>query len=328
MGFWVFDTTGRVLEAAGPRGASPKLLAAAADAAARFLVDGAAARADNAPALDAAAGSGVRCWVRLEAHALPPVAGGARVAVAAIAMTELVALREEVESLRAQLATARETERRAVAEELHDGLQQTLAAAKLTVDSATIEHEAGNIGLSGQDLTAVASIIDGAIDDCKRVVAAMHPRVLEELGLIEAVRFHLARLPERNRPRITFDVTGDARDLTPAAEVALFRIVQEAVGNALKYSSARHISVRYQAAPEATTLRVADDGCGFVRREARGDDPGRHFGLASIEQRAQAAGGSATVCSAPGGGTAVTVTLPGSTGRWTGLRRVDCTQES
>ncbi|HEX5588915.1 MAG TPA: histidine kinase [Candidatus Limnocylindrales bacterium] len=231
---------------------------------------------------------------------LEALAGQAGPAVRAVGLTlDLIASREH-------LVAAGEEERRRIRRDLHDGLGPTLAAIGLRAEVAA-DLVARNPEEAARLLGELRTEVRGAIDDIRRLVDALRPPALDELGLVGALRAQAARLG----PPPTVDVLADGPipELPPAVEVAAYRIAVEAITNAARHAGASSCRVRV-AAPiigderPALQLEIADDGAGLPEIVRPG------IGLVSMRERAAEVGGSCVVESAPGSGTRVVARLP------------------
>jgi signal transduction histidine kinase len=242
-------------------------------------------------------------------HALLAVlANQAGVAAHAVRLTS--ALEHSTSALqhaRERLVTTREEERRRMRRDLHDGIGPTLASVVQRLDLARglIAHEPSAVEpllaeLKGQVKDTIAEI--------RRLVYALRPPVLDELGLVSALREHAAQLQQGSSIAITLQTPESLPPLSAAVEVAAYRIVLEALTNVLRHAQARSCTLRLEvsAAGEQMALRVAitDDGVGVAPEHQAG------VGLASMRERAAELGGTWTISSAPGGGTQVVALLP------------------
>jgi signal transduction histidine kinase len=210
---------------------------------------------------------------------------------------------ELVES-RARLVAAREEERRRIRRDLHDGLGPTLAAiglrAELAADLVAADPERAH-----QTLNELRTETSGAITEIRRLVDALRPPALDELGLVGAVAAQSGHLGPP--PVIDVAAPRPLAALPAAVEVAAYRIAVEAMTNAARHSAARTCRVRLEetdAPDRALEVEVTDDGRGLPA-EVR---PG--IGVASMRTRAEEVGGSCTVTSLPAGGTRVLARLP------------------
>ena len=214
---------------------------------------------------------------------------------------QTVQLVADVQQSRERIVTAREEERRRLRRDLHDGLGPQLASLTLKVDAARDE-----IAYDPAAATAMLGDLKGdlqaAITDVRRLVYALRPPALDELGLIGAVRAQLGRLAQPGL-RITLDASDDLPPLPAAVEVAAYRIILEAVTNVQRHAQARSCRVRVEA-HEALEIEIADDGQGLPEDV----EPG--VGLISMRERAQEVGGSCTITGGAAKGTIVRARLP------------------
>ena len=206
-----------------------------------------------------------------------------------------------IRDLGSRLLSAQEAERARIARELHDDISQQLAI--LTVDLELL-------GRSGQDQ---AQLKTGEALNLARSVAQnvhdlshrLHPARLRLLGLVAAIE---ALRKELSPSGIAISLTheGVPPKLPPELTLCLFRIVQEALQNAIKYSGAREVSVRIIGGVDALTVSVVDDGVGFDV-DATWD---KGLGLISMNERLEAVGGTLEILATPGTGCRVTATVP------------------
>ena len=203
---------------------------------------------------------------------------------------------------RERLVAASEEERRRIRRDLHDGLGPTLAAIGMRAETAA------SLGRSDppaaeRELAQLREDASGALVEIRRLVDALRPPALDELGLVGAIRQQAERLGPT--PRVTVESTAELGALPAAIEVAAYRIAVEAVTNAVRHSGARACVVRIGGRPGAElTVDVADDGRGI----APGAEPG--IGLASMRERAAEVGGILHVERVAERGTRVMARLP------------------
>jgi two-component system, NarL family, sensor kinase len=206
-------------------------------------------------------------------------------------------------------ASAREDERRRLARDLHDGPAQTLAAALFGVDLAVSALERAP-ATAREELLAARTLVRDALDDVRALMAGLRPRLLEERGLVVALKA-LAAMPPLWGTEVSVETQGiGAEQRLPAdIELGLFRIAQEAVSNARRHGAASRVRVSLTVSRGVAELLVVDDGRGFLW------EPGflwssRGEGLPGMRERAELLGGALRVESAPGAGTRITATLP------------------
>jgi two-component system sensor histidine kinase DegS len=202
-----------------------------------------------------------------------------------------------------------EEERRRIARDLHDGPAQTLAAALLGVDIAIAAVDRSP-ETARTELRGARVLVQDAIDDVRALMTGLRLRLLEERGLVGALR-SLAAAPPLWGPHVSVATSGLAAELRlpPDVELGLFRIAQEAISNARRHGAGSLVTVQLDVSPEAVTLEVVDDGRGFA---VEGVVPAldRGEGLPGMRERASLLGGELFVASAPGSGTRIRVWLP------------------
>jgi len=212
----------------------------------------------------------------------------------------------ELQVLTGRLLHSQETERRRIARELHDDLNQSLALLSVDLDLLGQKPlEAGHqLGGRIQELSARVKQLSSSVHGLSH---QLHPSKLEQLGLLAAVRGLCQELTQSHRLPIAF-THHDVPDTLPEdTALCLYRIVQEALGNVLKHSGAQHAWVELTRRAGAVSLRVADDGVGF--------DPklvGRNggLGLVSMRERLRLVRGQITIDSQPSAGTRIAVSVP------------------
>jgi signal transduction histidine kinase len=217
---------------------------------------------------------------------------------------QAVRLHQDLLRSRAEVVALREDERRRLRRDLHDGLGPTLAAIRLKAGLAArqVPPESAARGLLGEIDTEVTT----SLADVRRLVEALRPPALDELGLLGAVRSRAAALAGE----MEIDVTGSnpRRSLPAAIETAAYWIAVEAMTNAVRHSDGTRCTVSILIADGAVELSVRDDGGGLNPRGVPG------VGLRSMRERSAEVGGALTVMSPPEGGTVVTARLPLSLG--------------
>jgi signal transduction histidine kinase len=209
-----------------------------------------------------------------------------------------------VAALDRQLA-AREQERRRLAADIHDDPVQalTVAAMHLTVAASELDGAAADKVAAAQEGVARANRA------LRQVIADAQPEVLARAGLADALREHLMRACEPRRIACTLE--GQLlREPAQDVRLAVFRIAQEAIANALQHAYPTQVTVRLTQDDGGLTLEVGDDGIGFDATNT-GTPSADHYGLYSMRERALGLAGRLHVTSGPGAGTLVTFRLPG-----------------
>lgn len=207
-----------------------------------------------------------------------------------------------LQQLTQHLDEAQEAERRRLAHDLHDDLGQQLTAMRYALVrlGGRLAHDDATSGMV-QDLEA---LLDGTTRATRGVVTRLRPRILDDLGLVPALEWFCEDLADRTQVACAFEAD-EPEGLSPAAQLALFRVAQEATTNALRHGAPGSLAVRLRVEGGLVRLTVRDDGRGFT--------PGTQvagFGLLGLTERLRALGGVLEVQSHPGEGTELTASLP------------------
>jgi two-component system, NarL family, sensor kinase len=212
------------------------------------------------------------------------------------------------EALLQRAIESSELERRRIASDLHDGPVQRLAGTSYSLSAAAERSKSnGDAGSPGEALQRGAAQTRQTVRELRSLLIEIYPASLREAGLERALADLLA--PLRGRGVETSVDVDEGLGLSHERDALIFRVAQEAVRNAARYSEADSLSVHVVGDNGRVALTVADDGSGFEPdREPAGDDG--HFGLRLLSELARDAGGSLEVDSAPGRGTTVRLELP------------------
>ena len=216
---------------------------------------------------------------------------------------------QERRDLGLSIIKAQEEERRRVAREIHDGPAQLLANVVLRIDicQRLAEQDPGRLRA---ELSELKELVRMSLQDVRKVIFDLRPMALDDLGLAPALRSYLGDFKEKTKIETELTMLGRERRLTPAFEVALFRLVQEALNNVAKHARANEVKVTVEFAANLISLRVRDNGRGFDTEQVRQAGRGSRFGLISMRERAELLQGQFQVESAPGRGTTVSFSIP------------------
>lgn len=226
------------------------------------------------------------------------------------AQAELAASHADLTRLVTELDNIQEAERRRIAREVHDDLQQTLAAIRMDLRAIS----GGPDGLRSEArpaLMRVDALAEAAIASTRRIINDLRPQVLEDLGLVAALETLATRFELRQGVDCSLLTTGLSRHddgIDPAAGTCLFRVAQEALNNVAKHAQASHVQLHLQQVGAGRLrLTISDDGLGLAEADLRKP---QSFGLLGMRERVRAAQGSLQVVGAPGGGTRLTIEIP------------------
>lgn len=229
--------------------------------------------------------------------------------------TELIHMAKKVEAaqqgLRGYLGAVtagQEEERHRLARELHDDTIQSLIALN---QQAQLAQMALDNHPASEQLNEMQGMTAQIIADLRRLTRDLRPSYLEDLGLVPALDMLTRDTSVALGIPVTFQVSGSGRRLRPEVELALYRMVQEALSNVARHAQASSAEVSLGFSPGLTKLAVTDDGRGFEVPDSPAEMvPEGHFGLLGLHERAELIGGRLTIESAPDQGTRVILSLP------------------
>ncbi len=228
------------------------------------------------------------------AHSLGVVLRNARLTV------DLRRRLDELHRSRQRLVEVHDEARRGLERDIHDGAQSQLIALRLRLGAARMLAEAGDTGALAQQLDEIGGDIDAAVRSLRELARGVYPPVLEQSGLVAALRAHARglQLPVSVRSR-------SVGRYEPSTEAAVYFCCLEAIQNAGHHAGASQITVELDGRDGTLRFAVVDDGIGFDP-----DAPRQGTGLTNLEDRVMALGGEVEVCSSPGSGTRVRGQLP------------------
>jgi signal transduction histidine kinase len=207
----------------------------------------------------------------------------------------------ELVASRARLVQAADKERRRIERNLHDGAQQELVAllAKIRLARNQLARQAPEVQRTLEELQADARQV---LDDLRELARGIHPAVLSDRGLLEAIESRIARLPLD----VSIELAGVCRGTRYDSEIegAAYFFVCEGLANALKHAAAHHATVRLRSVTEGLHIDVSDDGAGFDTSKTA------HSGLRGLQDRIEALGGSIQIISSAGRGTTLHAAIP------------------
>lgn len=243
--------------------------------------------------------------LNVEEEALVQAIGGlVGVALENAALREsIVAQQDRLRALAGGMLQAREEEARHIAHELHDEVGQILATVHIALDDL-VQKNPANAGI----LRELHGLLDRVEEQLRRLSRELRPPILDDLGLAPALEWLAEGMAERSGLTISVDV-GVGRLPSPV-ETALYRVVQEALTNAVRHARAKRVGLEVRAEGLVIRAMVQDDGRGFdvgATLARRGD---RGLGLIGMRERVEALGGELNIVSAPGRGTELSVTVP------------------
>ncbi|MGB9904198.1 MAG: sensor histidine kinase [Desulfotomaculales bacterium] len=216
---------------------------------------------------------------------------------------------QQLHELGISIIKAQEEERKRIAREIHDGPAQMMANIVMRAEFCLklLEMEPKKLK---EELTSLRELVRESLQDVRKIIFDLRPMVLDDLGLVAALKRYLADFKEQYGIATEFVFFGQDRRLPVSTEVTLFRITQECLNNVRKHADARSVLVKAEFIQNRVNLLIKDDGKGFDLAEVSSLPPAGGYGLINIRERAQLVGGFVQINTAPGRGTAVYVSVP------------------
>jgi signal transduction histidine kinase len=243
--------------------------------------------------------------------------GGIILAVATTALTlrlereverrlkETQEARADLQALSAKLVRAQEDERKTLARELHDEVGQSLSAIMMEAGSAGAAAESRNLPGDFKDrIASIESMAGKTLNVVRDLALLLRPSMLDDFGLIPALNWHAREMSKRTGLHVRISADEMADDLPDEHKTCIYRVVQEALNNALRHASARNLSIILKNEGGCVIFSVRDDGTGFDKRFVRG------LGLLGMEERVRRLGGQLRIDSEMGRGTTISAELP------------------
>ncbi len=204
-----------------------------------------------------------------------------------------------------KIIETQEKERKRVAREIHDGPAQSLANLILRVEIAQKVME-NDREQAFRELEELKRIVKSSVTDVRKIIYALHPMSLEELGLLPTLRRYIDKFIEETGVMIDFEVLGEAEKLPAGYDVTIFRLIQEGLNNIKKHAEASSGRVELGFDSQNISILISDNGQGFEITERQGNC----YGLSSMKERCSLLQGELQINSNPGQGTRIDIRLP------------------
>jgi signal transduction histidine kinase len=216
---------------------------------------------------------------------------------------QLVQSQREMRELSARLVDVQETERRTISRELHDEVGQALGALLVDMGRLATALSTDRPEVKTQ-LDNMKSVAERTFQEVRNIALLLRPSMLDDLGLVAALEWQGREVSRRSdiEVEVQSDIVSD--NLPDEYRICIYRLVQEALSNAVRHSGAKNAKVTLQQSAESITVEVSDDGRGFDPRHTRG------LGILGMQERVKRLGGTLAVESREGQGVAVTAQLP------------------
>lgn len=210
-----------------------------------------------------------------------------------------------------KIIEAQEEERQRLARDIHDGPAQSMAniLVKAQLCEKLLQYD---VKRAKEELGSLKDITRINLKDIRKIIYDLRPMALDDLGLIPTLERHIYNFMEENDILVELKVLGDIVGFESAIEIAVFRIVQEALNNVQKHSNARKVNILIEKTFTRLNVSISDDGIGFVIEDKITDKDIRSggFGLMSMKERAELLNGKLKVKSSPGIGTKIYLSIP------------------
>src|SRR6266536_212891 len=244
-------------------------------------------------------------WLPSEQELLRAVAERSAMAIDRARMTDELREREmRIVELSGHLLKAQEEERKRISRELHDETGQALMVIRLYLGmlDGTVKTDEAKARIG-----ELLGVEDRTIEGIRRIIGRLSPLVLQELGMISAIRKEAKDLTKTAGVRTHVEIPDNFGRLDPVIETAIYRVVQERLHNVAKHAQAQNVEIHLERKGEMLKLKIEDDGAGMhpATNSARPT-----FGLAGMQERVSTLGGQMKVSSRPGEGTKITITVP------------------
>ncbi|AQQ53953.1 sensor histidine kinase [Planococcus lenghuensis] len=206
-----------------------------------------------------------------------------------------------------RIIEAQEEERKRVSREIHDGPAQMMANVLLRSDLIERTYREKGAAQAFQEITSLKEMVRDALTEVRRIIYDLRPMALDDLGLVPTLKKYLATIEDYNPGcRISFQSEGRERRLPAEREVPVFRMVQEAVSNAVRHGKASEIQVTAEWEKNKVTFIVKDNGTGFDPNAVKQQS----YGLIGMRERVDLIDGKMFINSAPGAGTVLMFQIP------------------
>lgn len=205
-----------------------------------------------------------------------------------------------------QIIEAQEDERKRISREIHDGPAQMLANIMLRSELVERSYRKGDTDGALKEIKNVRKMVRSSLYEVRRIIYDLRPMALDDLGLIPTLKKYADTIADYNHTKIEFKMIGEERRLDQKYEVALFRLVQESLQNAIKHAEASLIEIKLEITEKMITVLVRDNGKGFDTTKKKD----KSFGLIGMRERVEMLEGKLEIQSQPNKGTKVFIQVP------------------
>jgi signal transduction histidine kinase len=217
-------------------------------------------------------------------------------------LNDLQVARLDLRRLSDRLVTAQEEERRNLSRELHDEVGQSMSA--MLMEFGRLESKLAGVEAYREELTSVRELAQGSVGKVRDLSLLLRPAMLDELGLVPALRWQVREVGRRTGLKVTMLADEAEGELPDAYKTCIYRVVQEALHNCVKHARASHVRVVMSRQEDGLSISIQDDGVGFDAKHEKG------LGLLGIAERVGRLGGRFHVESKPGSGAVASIHFP------------------
>ncbi len=216
---------------------------------------------------------------------------------------------QQLQQLGVSIIKAQEEERKRVAREIHDGPAQLMANIVMRAEYILKLMDVNPENVR-KELVSLQELVRQSLQDVRKIIFDLRPMVLDDLGLVPAINRYMEDYEKQYDIHVEVVFFGKQIRLPPATEVALFRVVQEALNNVHKHARAKHVLIKMEQLANKITILIKDNGRGF-EPEAVGKNSNREcYGLINMRERVQILNGEFKITSTPGKGTLINLSVP------------------
>lgn len=221
-------------------------------------------------------------------------------------VNDMIEEAKEKQEFSLKIIGAQEEERRKISREIHDGPAQMMANILLRSELIERAYQKGSVDKAVKEIKSIRKMIRSSLYEVRRIIYDLRPMALDDLGLVPTIKRYVETVSNYHDLKIEFRSIGKEMRLNQDYEVALFRLVQESVQNAIKHSQATLIRVKLDIGEESLTMLISDNGIGFDPEMKRD----KSFGLIGMKERVEMLEGKIEIHSKKGYGTRVYINLP------------------
>lgn len=216
---------------------------------------------------------------------------------------------QKMQGLGLSIIRAQEEERKRVAREIHDGPAQSMANIVMRAEFC-IKLLEKNPPKVQQELFSLIDLVRSSLQDVRKIIFDLRPMVLDDLGLIPALKRYTEQYNEDYGIYVELIVFGRERRFDSSLEVALFRVIQESLANIKKHAKAKQVVIKIEFVTDKVNVVIRDNGCGFDIEQVLAEKNQKGFGLLGMRERIQLIKGKITIKSTTGQGTEICLSVP------------------